>query len=123
MQLHARGRVIYALFKSPDLRYLMTICTKALLAAAVLSLGAAACTEAEQENTEAHAEAAADNTADAAARAGEVIESGAMKAAQAVESGAGKVADKLEDNQAEAAAEGRPGAVNPATDTRVPDTN
>ena len=33
-----------------------------------------------------------------------------MKAAQAVESGAGKMADKLEANQAEAAAEGRPGA-------------
>ena len=41
-------------------------------------------------------------------------------AAQAVESGAGKVADKLETNQAEAAREGRPGAVDPATDTRVP---
>ena len=57
----------------------MTIRTKALLtAAAVLSLGAAACTEAEQENTEA---------------------------------------------QAEAAAEGRPGAVNPNTDQRVPADN
>ena len=43
-----------------------------------------------------------------------------VEAAQAVEEGAGKVADKLESNQAEAAAEGRPGAVDPATDTRVP---
>jgi hypothetical protein len=102
----------------------MTIRTKALLgAAAVLSLGAAACTEAEQEKTEVHAEAAADNTAEAAAQAGEVIESGAMKAAQAVETGAGNVADKLEENQAEAAAEGKPGAVNPTTDQRVPDKN
>ncbi|MBA4808403.1 hypothetical protein [Brevundimonas sp.] len=100
----------------------MTVRTKTLLAtaAAVLSLGAAACTEAEQENTEAHAEAAADNTADAAAQAGEVIESGAMKAAQAIETGAGNVADELEENQAEAAAKGKPGAIDPATGERVP---
>ena len=102
----------------------MTIRTKAqLTAAAVLSLGAAACTEAEQEKTEANAEAAADRTGEVAAQAGEVIESGAMKAAQAVEKGAGKVADHLEANQAEAAAEGKPGAVNPNTDQRVPADN
>jgi hypothetical protein len=94
-----------------------------LLAAAVLSLGAAACTEAEQENTEVHAEAAADRTGEVAAQAGEVIESGAMKAARAVETGAGDVADELEENQAEAAAEGKPGAVNPNTDQRVPAEN
>jgi hypothetical protein len=107
-----------------DRRIRMTIRKSMLLtAAAAFALGAAACTQAEQEKTEAHAEAAADNTAEAASQAGEVIESGAMKAAQAVESGAGKVADKLEENQAEAAAEGRPGAVDPATDRRVPDEN
>ena len=49
-----------------------------------------------------------------------MIESGAMQAAQAVEAGAGNVAAHLEENQAEAAAEGRPGAVNPATEQRVP---
>jgi len=97
--------------------------TLAIAAASVLALGAAACTQAEQNKAEVNAEAAGDKAADVAAQTGEVIESGAMKAAQAVESGAGKVADKLEDNQAEAAAEGRPGAVNPATDTRIPDTN
>jgi hypothetical protein len=102
----------------------MTIRTKALLAAtATLALGAAACTQAEQNKTEAHAETAADNTAEAAAQAGEVIESGAMKAAQAVETGAGNVADELEENQAEAAAEGRPGAVNSETGRRVPAEN
>ena len=88
--------------------------------ASVLALGAAACTQAEQKKAETHAEAAGDKAAAVAAQTGEVVESGAMKAAQAVESGAGKVADKLEDKQAQAAAEGRPGAVNPATDTRVP---
>ncbi len=99
----------------------MTIRTKALTAAAaVLMLGAAACTQAEQDKAEVHAETAADKTASAASQAGEVIEGGAMKAAQAVESGAGKVADKLETEQAEAAAEGKPGAIDPATDTRVP---
>ena len=99
----------------------MTIRTPALLAAvAALSLGAVACTQAEQNKTEANAEVAADKTGEVAAQAGEVIESGAMKAAQSVESGASSVADKLEENQAEAAAEGKPGAVNPATDQRVP---
>jgi hypothetical protein len=103
----------------------------ALSAVAALSLGVVACTEAEQEKTEANAEVAADNAevtasqaADkagvVAAQAGEVIESGAMKAAQAVETGAGNVADRLEANQAEAAAQGRPGAVDPTTDQRVP---
>jgi outer membrane lipoprotein-sorting protein len=99
----------------------VTIRTKALTAAAaVLMLGAAACTQAEQDKAEVHAETAADKTASAASQAGEVIEGGAMKAAQAVESGAGKVADKLETEQAQAAAEGKPGAIDPATDTRVP---
>lgn len=94
-----------------------------LAAASVLALGDAACTQAEQNKAENTAEAAGDKAADVAAQTGEVIESGAMKTAQAVEGGAGKVADKLEDKQAQAAAEGRPGAVNPATDQRVPAKN
>lgn len=88
-------------------------------AASALALGMAACTEAEQERTEVRAEQVGDTVGDAAAQAGEVIESGAMKAARAVEEGAGKLANKLEDNQAAAAAEGREGAVNPATGERV----
>ena len=91
-----------------------------IAAASVLALGAAACTQAEQKKAETHAEAAGEKAADVAAQTGEVVESGAMKAAQAVEEGAGKVADKLEDKQAQAAAAGRPGAVDPATDQRVP---
>ena len=98
----------------------MRLRTLTLAAAALLALGAAACTQAEQKKAETHAEAAGDKAAAVAAQTGEVVESGAMKAAQAVETGAGKVADKLEDRQAQAAAEGRPGAVNPASDTRVP---
>lgn len=90
------------------------------LCVAVLSMGAVACTQAEQDKAEVQADQAADKTGEVAAQTGEVIESGAMKAAQAVESGAGHVADKLEANQSEAAAEGKPGAVDPATDTRVP---
>lgn len=97
--------------------------TLAIAAASVLALGAAACTQAEQETAETKAEVAGDKVVAAAAQTGEVVESGAMKAAQAVEDGAGKVADKLEDKQAEAAREGRPGAVDPATDTRVPAKN
>lgn len=99
----------------------MTIRTTAALAlVTALSLGAAACTRSEQQTAEVKAEAAGEQAKDVAAQAGEVVESGAMKAAQAVEKGAGSVADKLEDNQAEAAADGKPGAVNPATDQRVP---
>ncbi len=103
----------------------------ALIAVAALTLGAAACTK--SETTEAKSDAAVagdkaevaaaqagDKAGEVAAQAGEVVESGAMKAAQAVEKGAGKVADHLEANQAEAAAEGKPGAVNPSTDQRVP---
>lgn len=97
----------------------MTIRTAAALALAVLTMGAAACTQAEQETAEVKAEQAGDQAQDAAAQAGEVVEAGAMKAAQAVEKGAGAVADKLEDNQAEAAAQGRSGAIDPATDRRV----
>lgn len=91
-----------------------------LASAAVLALGTAACTQAEQEKAEANAEAAADSVADAASTAGEVIESGAMKAAQGTENLAADARAKLEANQAEAAAEGKPGAVDPATDERVP---
>lgn len=110
----------------------MTIRLPSLLAVsaiATLSIGTLACTEAEQDRTAVEADAAGDNveaaTSEAgqelkegAAAAGEVIESGAMKAAQAVETGAGNVADRLEREQAEAAAQGRPGAVDPVTDER-----
>lgn len=98
----------------------MSVRILALASAAVLTLGAAACTQAETDKAEVQAEQAGDKAQDLAAQAGEVAEAGAMKAAQAVETGAGKVADKLESNQAEAAAEGKPGAINPATDQRVP---
>lgn len=98
----------------------MRIQTLTLAAVAALSLGAAACTPAEQQKAETKAEVAGDKAGEVAAEAGEVIESGAMKAARAVEAGAGNVGARLEDNQAEAAAEGRPGAVDPATDERVP---
>ena len=77
-------------------------------AVAVLVLGGAACTEAEQQEAGANAEVAGERAEEAAAEAGEVIESGALKAVRAVEEGAGNVADHLEDNQTEAAAEGRP---------------
>ena len=101
----------------------LSIRTLGIAVASILALGASACTQAEQQKAEVNAEAAGDRAADVAAQTGEVVESGAMKAAQAVEDGAGKVADKLEGNQAEAAAEGRPGAVDPSTDTRVPAKN
>lgn len=102
-----------------------------ILAVAALSLSLGACTRSETAEAEQKAEVAGDHAQAAASQAGEVLESGAsqagevleagaMKTAQAVETGAGKVADKLEEKQAEAAAQGRPGAVDPATDQRVP---
>jgi hypothetical protein len=96
----------------------MTLRTLSLAAVAVLTLGAAACTQAETDTAEADVEAAGDRAGEVAAEAGEVLESGAKKTAQAVEAGAGDLADRLEDNQREAAAEGRPGAVDPDTETR-----
>ncbi|MBN9465003.1 MAG: hypothetical protein LCH57_13745 [Proteobacteria bacterium] len=91
-----------------------------LVAVAALTLAVGACTRHETAEAEQKAEVAGDHAQAAASQAGEVLEAGAMKTAQAVESGAGKVADKLEEKQAKAAAEGRPGAVDPATDRRVP---
>ena len=91
-----------------------------LVAVAVLTLAVGACTRHETAEAEQKAEVAGDHAQAAASQAGEVLEAGAMKTAQAVESGAGKVADKLEKKQAEAAAQGRPGAIDPATDRRVP---
>jgi hypothetical protein len=84
----------------------------ALTAAGLLMLGAAACTEAEQDRAATDASAAGESLGDAAQEAGEVVELGAMKAAQAVESGAGAVADNLEQEQAEARAEGSAGVDN-----------
>ena len=60
----------------------MRIRIAALTAIAALSLGAAACTQAEQDQAEADAGAAADKAGDIAAQTGEVLEAGAMKAAQ-----------------------------------------
>ena len=94
-----------------------------LVAVAALTLAVGACTRHETAEAEQKAEVAGDHAQAAASQAGEVLEAGAMKTAQAVESGAGKVADKLENEQAEAAAEGKPGAINPATDQRVPANN
>lgn len=98
----------------------MTIRICLVSALVALSLGAAACTEGETRKAEAEAAQAGDRAEAAAARAGEVVEQGAMKAARAVETGAGNVADRLEAEQAKAAAEGRPGAVDPATGQRIP---
>lgn len=92
----------------------------ALIAVAALTLGAAACTKSETSEAKSDAAVAGEQVRDATAQTGEVIEGGAMKAAQAVQTGAGKVADHLEANQAEAAAEGKPGAIDPATGKRVP---
>lgn len=90
-----------------------------LVAVAALSLGAVACTEAEQQQAEQDAAIAGERIEQGAAELGERIEAGAMKAARGVEDMAGSAAERLEDNQREAAAEGRDGAVNPDTGERV----
>ena len=91
----------------------------AMAAVAALSLGAAACTDAEQEQAERDVAVAGENIEQGAAELGERIEAGAMKAARGVEEMAGDAAAELEENQREAAAEGREGAVNPETGERV----
>lgn len=90
-----------------------------LAAVAALSLGAVACTQAEQEQAEQDAAVAGENIEQGAAELGERIESGAMQAARGVEDLAGDAADELEQNQREAAAEGREGAIDPDTGERV----
>ncbi|MFN3816657.1 hypothetical protein [Brevundimonas sp.] len=100
----------------------MTIRTKAwpaLAAVAALSLGAVACTDAEQAQAERDAAVAGENIEQGAAELGERIESGAAAAARGVESLASDAAERLEENQREAAAEGREGAVDPDTGERV----
>jgi len=96
--------------------------SQTLTLAAVVALGVVVigCSPAEQQDAEIKAEAAGEKAEAAAAQAGEVIESGAMKAARALEQGAGNVAEQLEANQAEAAAQGRPGAVDPTTESPAP---
>ena len=91
----------------------------AMAAVAALSLGADACTDAEQEQAEQDAAVAGENIEEGAAELGERIESGAMEAARGVENLAGDAAEDLEENQREAAAEGREGALNPETGERV----
>jgi hypothetical protein len=100
----------------------MTIRTKpwlAVAAAAALSLGGVACTDAEQAQAERDVAEAGETLEQGAAELGERIESGAMEAARGVENMAGDAASSLEENQREAAAEGREGAVNPDTGERV----
>ena len=93
-----------------------------LIVMAAMTLGAGACTKAETNEAHSDAAVAGEQVKDAAAATGEVIESGTAKAANAVSEGAGKVADHLEADQARDAAAGKPGAVNPHTDERVPAT-
>ena len=100
--------------------YPMRIRNLTLAAVSVLALGATACTQAEQNQAQADAQVAGDKAAEVAAQTGEAIEAGAMKTAQAVEESAGNIARDLEAKQAEAAAQGRAGAVNPITDERTP---
>jgi hypothetical protein len=92
----------------------------ALVAVAALTLGAAACTRSETTEAKSDAAVAGEQVKDAAAQTGEVIESGTAKAAGAVSEASGKLADHLEADQARDAAAGKPGAVDPHTDQRVP---
>ncbi|MFN3537265.1 MAG: hypothetical protein ACK4Y4_07465 [Brevundimonas sp.] len=91
----------------------------AMAAIAALSLGAVACTDAEQAQAQQDAAVAGENIEQGAAQLGERIESGAAAAARGVESLAGDAAAKLEENQREAATEGRSGTVDPETGERV----
>jgi hypothetical protein len=91
----------------------------AMAAVAALSLGAVACTEAEQDQAGQDAAEAGETIEQGAAELGERIESGAAAAARGVEDLSRDAAEELEENQREAAAEGREGAVNPDTGERV----
>lgn len=77
----------------------------ALLAAA--ALGAAACTEAEQDNAQADANEAGSALQEEAAQVGSAIKAGAKEVAQEIDEGTDRLAQEAEEQEAETAADAR----------------
>ncbi len=81
-----------------DRNDIMITRSKTLLAAAAfLSLGAAACTEAEKDQTEANTEAAADRTGDAASEAGANLKEEAQQVGSAIAAGAREAGQEIDE--------------------------
>lgn len=75
----------------------MRIQIAALTALAALSLGAAACTPAEQDNAQADANEAATDTGQAAGEAGASLKEEAAQVGSAIAAGAGEVAQEIDE--------------------------
>lgn len=83
----------------------MRIRIAALTAVAALALGAAACTQAEQENAETTAENAAADTGEATEEAGAALQEEAAQVGSAIAAGAGEVAQEIDEGTDRLAAE------------------
>ena len=83
----------------------------AVAALTALALGAAACSEAEQDNVQAETNEAAAETGDSlqeeAAQVGSAIEAGAKEVAQEIDEGTDRLAEEADEQEAETAADTR----------------
>ena len=81
------------------------------IALTALALGAAGCTEAEQDNVQAETNEAAAETGDSlqeeAAQVGSAIEAGAKEVAQEIDEGTDRLAEEADEQEAETAADTR----------------
>jgi nitrate/nitrite-specific signal transduction histidine kinase len=74
---------------------------------AALALGAAACTEAEQDDAQADANEAGASLREEAAQVGSAIEAGAEEVAQEIDEGTDRLAQEADEQEAETAADAR----------------
>jgi hypothetical protein len=81
--------------------------TISLAAIAALALGAAGCTEAEQDDAQADANEAGASLQEEAAQVGSAIEAGAKEVAQEIDEGTDRLAQEADEQEAETAADAR----------------
>ena len=92
----------------------MRIRIAALTAVAALSLGAAACTEAEQDNAEADVNEAGAALKEEASQVGSAIAAGAGEVAQEIDEGTDRLAQEAEEQKADTAADEKGNEAPPA---------
>ena len=79
----------------------MRIRTATLAAVAVLTLGAAGCNEAEQDNAQAEADEAGASLEEEAQQVGSAVAAGAREVAQEIDEGTDRLAQEAEEQKAE----------------------
>ena len=85
----------------------MHIRSIAVAALTALALGAAGCTEAEQDNAQADTNEAGASLKEEAAQVGSAIEAGAKEVAQEIDEGTDRLAQEADEQEAETAADAR----------------